>query len=110
MISENYINKIKESVKSKFGAIGIDEDTINELITVSIESLQEEIKKIEDILKNGNLDEIGFHTHTIKGILLNVGLENDAKKFKEIKHLLEEGKSKDEIKAITEERISVFKA
>ena len=44
---------------------------------------------------------------SIKGVLLNVGLNEDASSFKEIKHLFEEGKSNDEIKEITKERISI---
>jgi len=108
MISENYKLKIKESVKTKFGEMGIDDDTINELVNVSIESLEEELSQIYQLLEDGNLQELGFHTHTIKGVLLNVGLDEDANSFKEIKHLFEEGKSNDEIKEITKQRISIF--
>jgi len=108
MVSENYINQIQESVKKKFGEMGIDDDTINELVNVSVESLNEELSQIEDILNTDNLNDLGFHTHTIKGVLLNVGLEDDANTFKEIKHLFEEGKSNEEIKEITKQRISVF--
>ena len=109
MLSENYKNKIRQSVEKKFGEMGVDEETINELINVSIESLEEELSKIEEILKTEDLSNLGFHTHTIKGILLNVGLEDDANSFKEIKHLFEAGKSNDEIKNITIQRISIFK-
>ncbi len=108
MISENYINKIRESVKQRFGEMGVDDDTINELVNVSLESLNDELSKIEDILNSDDLSELGLHTHTIKGVLLNVGLNEDANTFKEIKHLFEEGKSNDEIKEITKKRISIF--
>ena len=108
MISENYKTKIRDSVTTKFGAMGIDEATINELVMVSIESLEEELTKINNILNSDNLGDLGLHTHTIKGVLLNVGLEEDANKFKEIKHLFEDGKSDDEIKEITKQRISIF--
>ena len=108
MISESYKNKIKESIKTKFSEMGVDEDTINELVDVSIESLETELQAIEQILESGNIYELGFHTHTIKGVLLNVGLNDDAENFKEIKHLIGE-KSEDEIKEITKERISIFK-
>jgi len=108
MINEDYKNKIRESVVQKFGDMGVDEDTINELVAISIESLQEEITQLQALLDGENLDQIGFHTHTIKGVLLNVGLDDDAKKFQEIKHLFEEGKSNDEIKEITKTRLSIF--
>jgi len=108
MISQKYKNKIIESVKQRFGEMGVDDDTINELVDVSIESLNDELSKIEDILNSDDLSELGLHTHTIKGILLNVGLNEDANTFKEIKHLFEDGKSEDEIKEITKERISIF--
>jgi len=108
MISENYKNRIKDSVTEKFSAMGVDEDTINELIAVSVESLNEELDKIENILNGDNLEDLGLHTHTIKGVLLNVGLDEDANSFKEIKHLFEEGKTNEEIKNITKERISIF--
>jgi HPt (histidine-containing phosphotransfer) domain-containing protein len=108
MISDNYKQKIKESISKKFGELGIDDDSINELIEVSISSLEEELDKIDKILESDNLSELGFHTHTIKGVLLNVGLNDDANSFKEIKHLVEDGKSVDEIKAITKERLAIF--
>jgi HPt (histidine-containing phosphotransfer) domain-containing protein len=108
MISDNYKQKIKESINKKFGELGIDDDSINELIEVSISSLEEELDKIDKILESDNLSELGFHTHTIKGVLLNVGLNDDANSFKEIKHLVEDGKSVDEIKAITKERLAIF--
>ena len=108
MISQNYKNKIIESVKQRFGELGVDDDTINELIDVSIESLNDELSKIDTILNSDDLSELGLHTHTIKGILLNVGLNEDANNFKEIKHLFEEGKSDEEIKEITKERVSIF--
>ena len=108
MITENYKNKIKESVTKKFSEMGVDEETINELVNVSIESLEAELSEIENILITNELDELGIHTHTIKGILLNVGLDEDANQFKEIKHLFEEGKTNDEIKEITKQRISIF--
>jgi len=108
MITENYKNKIKESVTKKFSEMGVDEETINELVNVSIESLEAELSEIENILTTNELDELGIHTHTIKGILLNVGLDEDANQFKEIKHLFEEGKTNDEIKEITKQRISIF--
>ena len=108
MISQKYKNKIIESVKQRFGEMGVDDDTINELVDVSIESLNDELSKIEIILNSDDLSELGLHTHTIKGILLNVGLNEDANTFKEIKHLFEDGKSEDEIKEITKERMSIF--
>jgi HPt (histidine-containing phosphotransfer) domain-containing protein len=109
MLSENYKNKIKASIEEKFASMGVDEDTINELVNVSIDSLEDEVSKIKDILNSDNLGDLGLHTHTIKGVLLNVGLSDDAHKFQEIKHLFEEGKSEEEIKEITIERISIFK-
>ena len=108
MLSENYKIKIRDSVTKKFSEMGVDDDTINELVDVSIESLNDELSKIENILNSEDLSELGLHTHTIKGVLLNVGLNEDASSFKEIKHLFEEGKSNDEIKEITKERISIF--
>ena len=110
MVSENYKNRIKNSIINRFSAMGVDdEETINELIKVAIESLEETLSKIDDILKGDNLEELGFYTHTIKGILLNAGLDEDAESFKEIKHLAENGKTEEEIKKITIERLSIFK-
>ena len=108
MISENYKNKIRELIEKRFKEMGVDDDTIDELVEVSIESLNDELSKIDAILNSDDLSELGFHTHTIKGVLLNVGLDEDANNFKEIKHLFEEGKTNDEIKEITKKRIAIF--
>jgi len=109
MLSENYKQKLVNSINERFKEMGIDdEETLNELNQESINSLENELNEIENILNSDDLSELGFHTHTIKGVLLNAGLESDANKFREIKHLFEEGKTDDEIKEITRERISIF--
>ena len=107
-ISENYKNKIISSIKEKFEPMGCDAETIQELIDVSLESLYEELEAINNILNSDDISNLGFHTHTLKGVLLNVGLEEDGLKFKEIKHLFEEGKTDEEIKNITKERLKVL--
>jgi HPt (histidine-containing phosphotransfer) domain-containing protein len=110
MISEKYKQLIIDSINKRFRGMGIeDEDTINMLIEESTKSLEEEISKVNSIIESDDLSELGFHTHTIKGILLNIGLNDDAERFREIKHLFEEGKSEEEIKEITKERMSIFK-
>jgi len=109
MISENYKAKIKNSITAHFNSMGItDEEQINAMIPEAITAITDEIKKIQEILNGDDLSELGFHTHTLKGVLLNMGLKEDADKFKEIKHLFEEGKTQEEVKQITKERISIF--
>ena len=109
MISQEYKNLIVDSVNKRFRSMGIeDEETLNMLVEESTKSLEDELAKINDILNSDDLSELGFHTHTIKGVLLNIGLNEDAERFREIKHLFEEGKSDEEIKEITKERISIF--
>jgi HPt (histidine-containing phosphotransfer) domain-containing protein len=109
MLSNNYKEKVKKAIFKRFTEMGIDdEDTLNELNDESINSLENELLQIETILESNDISELGFHTHTIKGVLLNAGLNNDAENFREIKHLFEDGKSDEEIKNITKERISIF--
>jgi HPt (histidine-containing phosphotransfer) domain-containing protein len=109
MLGEKYKEKIRNSVYDKFTKMGIDDASIEELIEISIDSLEEELNNITEILNKDELDFLGLHTHTIKGILLNVGLKDDAEEFQEIKHLFEAGKTKEEIKEITKNRIAIFK-
>jgi hypothetical protein len=83
MLSENYKQKLVNSINERFKEMGIDdEETLNELNQESINSLESELNKVENILNSDDLSELGFHTHTIKGVLLNAGLESDANKFK----------------------------
>ena len=100
--------KLLLQLKKKFEPIGCDEGTIQNLIDVSLESICEEVEIIYKILQTDDISNLGFHTHTLKGVLLNVGLEKDALQFKEIKHLFEEGKTDEEIKNITKERLKVL--
>jgi HPt (histidine-containing phosphotransfer) domain-containing protein len=109
MISEKYKQLIIDSINKRFRSMGIeDEETLNMLVEESTKSLEEEISKVNSIIEGDDLSELGFHTHTIKGVLLNIGLNEDAERFREIKHLFEEGKSDEEIKEITKERMSMF--
>jgi HPt (histidine-containing phosphotransfer) domain-containing protein len=109
LLGNNYKQKIQKAITEKFSFMGVDEETINELTNVSIESINEELESIHKILLQTNIDDLGIHTHNIKGVLLNAGLLEDADKFQEIKHLFEEGKTLEDIKEITKERISIFK-
>jgi len=109
VISQTYKDKIKKSIQHRFLEMGIDDETINELISVSIDSLTNELEEVYKILQSDDISELAIHTHTIKGILLNVGLSEDANQFKEIKHLIENGMDISEIKEITQKRISIFK-
>jgi len=75
------IDKVKEYLKSE---LGLDEEEVLPLISTARESLREDLRKLEKSLENGNLEDFAKVAHTVKGVLLNLGLEEEAGFAKEL--------------------------
>ena len=93
--------KIKPVAEKRFIELGIEKEEIEELIEDGIDSVFSKIFLIEKALREKNFEALIKLTHSVKGILLNLGLEKEAELFKKIKYLYEEGKSDREIKEKT---------
>ena len=75
------IEKIRLHIKNNFSFL--DEDMQQKLIDTSLQSLKEEIIKLEKILKTNEKEKILNLIHKIKGLLLNTGLIDMAENFNE---------------------------
>jgi len=75
------IEQIKEYLKKNFPFF--EEDVRNNIAQKSINSLKNELENLKEVLKTQQKDEILRLSHKIKGILLNSGFNDLAKKFEE---------------------------
>ncbi len=79
--------KFKSRVMEYFEKCGLNE--ADNLADMGIKSITDNLCKLQKLTDNpcDNLDEILYLTHTIKGILLNMGIFDLADKFDKIKDL-----------------------
>ena len=75
------IEQIKEYLEKNFPFF--EEDVRNNLAQNSVNSLKNELENLKEVLKTQQKDEILRLSHKIKGILLNSGFNDLAKKFEE---------------------------
>jgi len=75
------IEKIKEYLEKNFPFF--EEDVRDNLAQKSVNSLKNELENLKEVLKTQQKDEILRLSHKIKGILLNSGFNDLAKKFEE---------------------------
>ena len=99
------IEQIKKYLEKNFPFF--DEEARNNLAQKSLNSLKNELDILKETLKTNEKSEILRLSHKVKGILLNSGFNNLAKKFEEdnlAKFSIEEMKEKlaDAIKEVSE--------
>ncbi|SNR86703.1 hypothetical protein [Desulfurobacterium atlanticum] len=100
--------KIKPVAEKRFIEFGMDKEEAEELIEEGIDSIFSKIFLIEKFLKDKNYKALIKLTHSIKGVLLNLGLENEAEAFKKVKHMYENGKNYIEIETQTRKAIKML--
>jgi len=93
------IEKIKTYLMNE---LGVGEEEIEGLIEVAKGSLAKNFEKLERHLSAGEMDEFARVAHTIKGVLLNLGLEKEAALSKEIELKAKEGESKESLSQMVE--------
>ncbi len=106
---KNTREKLMETIKTKalehFKKLGLEDEDAKELLEEGADSIQSKIFLISKTLKEENIEALIKLTHAIKGILLNLGLEEEATEFRKIKQLYEEGKSFKFIKEQTQKSL-----
>ncbi len=96
---KEYLNMVEQKAKRYLADLGFDEETIELLLQQGIKDLSVQLEKLKSLSNETkpNLEEIADTSHTIKGLLGNLGLQEEGMKFKKIQELVLEGKSKDEV-------------
>ncbi len=77
--------------------VGLGEDEVDALLQMARESLIENLEKLEQYLKEENFEEFAKVAHTIKGVLLNLGLEKEAAISKKLELKAREERNKEEL-------------
>ncbi len=96
---EGYLKKVEEKAKEYLKNLGFDEQTTSLLVNQGIKDLSVQLEKLKSLSSEPepNLEDIADTSHTIKGLLANLGLQEEGMKFKEIQLLVFEGKEKEEV-------------
>jgi HPt (histidine-containing phosphotransfer) domain-containing protein len=74
-MSAEYQQQIKDHLARQFN---LTNDQIDSMILGLISTLSEHIDNLEKVLEQGDLEQLGKAGHTIKGALLNLGLNECA--------------------------------
>ena len=103
MTKEEIRNKLYKkyfgTVKDYLKTLGFDE--VDSLSSLGIQSLADQLYKLQELIGTDNYDKIINTCHNIKGILLNMGLTDLALEFDKLKHL-EDDKMKQRLKELLE--------
>jgi len=86
------MKKIKRYLSQE---LGVEEEEVEGLIQLARESLRENFEKLEKCLLEDRIEEFARVIHTIKGVLLNLGLEEEAAFSKEIELKARAGEAKE---------------
>ncbi|WP_457568776.1 hypothetical protein [Desulfurobacterium sp.] len=105
-INQEMIENIKKKAKKHLEGFGFENDDINELIEDGINSIKSKLFLIEKALKEKNAETLIKITHALKGILLNMGMENEAEEFRKVKRLYEKDNSFEKLEEQVRKAIS----
>ncbi len=75
MSSEMYVKRIKEYLKRHFG---LSEEQVSGMMPDFIATLSKHMDNLERDLQSGDLTALGKSGHTMKGALVNLGLDDYA--------------------------------
>ena len=98
-MQSNFYNFVKSKAEEYFGSLGFDEETVSVLQEQAVLDLKENLDKFKQWLENeqNNLEELATLAHTIKGVLVNMGLEELGAKFKNIQNLIMDNADKETV-------------
>jgi phosphoribosylformimino-5-aminoimidazole carboxamide ribonucleotide (ProFAR) isomerase len=91
---------VKENIRKiameKF-LLHFDYEEAKILVDEGLKSLEIQLNELQKAIERKDVENIVFHAHTVKGILLNLGLHEKGKAFGVAKDLYNQGKSADDI-------------
>ena len=98
-MQSNFYNFVKSKAEEYFGSLGFDEETVSALQEQAVLDLQENLDKFKQWIESeqNDLEELATLAHTIKGVLVNMGLDDLGAKFKNIQNLIVDNVDKETV-------------
>ncbi len=90
-----FIENILIQAKSYFKSLGLDENSISNLLKLGEESLKNHLSSLFLFFQKEDIKSLRETLHALEGVLLNMGLNSLALKIKEVHNLVKEGKVKE---------------
>jgi HPt (histidine-containing phosphotransfer) domain-containing protein len=89
-MQSNFYNFVKSKAEEYFTSLGFDEEIVSVLQEQAVLDLQENLDKFKQWIESeqNDLEELATLAHTIKGVLVNMGLDDLGAKFKNIQNLI----------------------
>jgi HPt (histidine-containing phosphotransfer) domain-containing protein len=88
---------IERAKKTLFEQLGLEGEELNEFIQMAKSSLTENFTELDKAFTEGDIETLARRAHTIKGVLLNLGLEEEAAFAKEIELEAKGGADKEKL-------------
>jgi len=98
-MQSNFYNFVKSKAEEYFTSLGFDEETVSALQEQAVLDLQENLDKFKQWIESeqNDLEELATLAHTIKGVLVNMGLDDLGAKFKNIQNLIMDNADKETV-------------
>ncbi|WP_022847251.1 MULTISPECIES: Hpt domain-containing protein [unclassified Desulfurobacterium] len=90
--------RIRKATLDYLLGMEFDKDTSEVIANTGVENLRENIEELINTLNGGDLQKAADVAHTIKGILWNMGLQEEGSLFKKVQLAILDGASEDIVK------------
>ncbi len=90
---ESLLHVVRDNLSRVYG---LDGEQIDHLVQTAINSIKSEYEKLQLAAEQNNTEQVQTHAHSLKGILLNLRLKQEAAMTEKLQHVAKEKKS-DEI-------------
>ncbi|WP_457570194.1 hypothetical protein [Desulfurobacterium sp.] len=90
--------KVRKAALEYLLNMEFDRDTAEMIANTGVENLKENIEELIKTLNEGNFQKAADVAHTIKGILWNMGLQEEGSLFKKVQLALLDGAPEDVLK------------
>ncbi|OMH40608.1 Hpt domain-containing protein [Desulfurobacterium indicum] len=91
-------DRIKKAALDYLLSMEFDRDTAEMIANTGVENLKENIEELIQTLNGGDFQKAADVAHTIKGILWNMGLQEEGSLFKKVQLALLDGAPEDILK------------
>jgi len=98
--------RLKDATVSYLKGMDFDDDTACMIADTGVDNLKENIEELIKLLNFGELQKAADAAHTVKGILWNMGLQEEGKLFKKVQLAILDGKPMEEVVELLKEALA----
>ncbi|SNR72009.1 Hpt domain-containing protein [Desulfurobacterium atlanticum] len=100
--------RLKDATVSYLKGMDFDDETACMIANTGVDNLKENIEELIKLLNGGELQKAADAAHTVKGILWNMGLQEEGMLFKKLQLAILDGKPVEEVVQLLEDALDTI--